>query len=301
MNTISMLLVATALAAAPLCPGDYTRTLQVEGRTRSYLVHIPPRYSASPTPVVLAFHGVGDTARKMVWMSGLSEKADQAGFIVVYPSGSGPLGHMLSWNGGNCCTYAKRNDVDDVGFTRCVLDDLATFVSVDAKRVFATGISNGGILCYRLASELSDRIAAIAPISGTMGQATCNPRRPVSVMHFHGTDDPVEPFNGGVGLKIFPRLVFYSVDDTIRAWVQADGCPTSPTVVDLPTPIDDCTTVQQRTYGPGNEGSEVILFIIRGGGHTWPGRNTIHFLGRSTHNIVANDLMWEFFQRHPMP
>ena len=125
----------------------------------------------------------------MVRFCGLNEKADQEGFIAVYPNGTGRLEPMLTWNGGNCCGYAQWNNVDDVGFTRALLDDLAKVVNVDAKRVFATGISNGGIMCYRLASELSDRIAAIAPVSGTMGTLTCNPKRPVSVIHFHGTED----------------------------------------------------------------------------------------------------------------
>ena len=115
---------------------------------------------------------------------------------------------MLTWNGGNCCGYAQWNKVDDVGFTRALLDDLAKVVNVDAKRVFATGISNGGIMCYRLASELSDRIAAIAPVAGTMGTKTCNPKRPVSVMHFHGTDDKFLPFKGGIGTRAWLGLMF---------------------------------------------------------------------------------------------
>ena len=304
MNTTAFLLLSTLLAAEPLVPGDYTRTLQHDGRSRSYIVHIPPGYDPKqPTPVVLAFHGSGNNAEHMIRLCGLIGTADEKGFIAVYPNGTGRLRRRLSWNGGNCCTYAQRNCVDDVGFTRCLLDDLATVANVDSKRVFATGISNGGILCYRLASELSDRIAAIAPISGTMGTAICNPERPVSVMHFHGTDDRIVPFNGGKGLgdRILGKPVFVSVDQTIQTWVKADGCPESPVVVCEPTKVDDGTSVQRKTYGPGNDGSEVVLFTINGGGHIWPERDSKgRFLGKSTHNISANDLMWEFFQRHPM-
>jgi polyhydroxybutyrate depolymerase len=208
---------------------------------------------------------------------------------------------MLTWNGGNCCGYALWNNVDDVGFTRALLDDLAKVANVDAKRVYATGISNGGIMCYRLAAELSDRIAAIAPVSGTMGTKTCDPKRPVSVMHFHGTDDKFLPFKGGIGDKSLARIVFVSVDETIRAWVKADGCPEKPVVTDMPKKSDDGTSVQRKTYGPGKNGAEVVLFVINGGGHTWPGRDPkVQFLGKSTKNISANDLMWEFFKRHPM-
>jgi polyhydroxybutyrate depolymerase len=208
---------------------------------------------------------------------------------------------MLTWNGGNCCGEAQRNNVDDVGFTRALLDDLAKVANVDAKRIFATGISNGGIMCYRLASELSDRIAAIAPVAGTMGTATCKPKRPVSVIHFHGTDDKFLPYNGGIGSKSFSKMLFRSVDQSIRAWAKVDGCPAKPVVTDMPKKIDDGTTVQRKSYGPGKDGAEVVLFVINGGGHTWPGREPgVGFLGKSTKNISANDLMWEFFKRHPM-
>jgi polyhydroxybutyrate depolymerase len=191
-----------------------------------------------------------------------------------------------------------RNQVDDVGFTRSLLDDLAKVANVDARRVYATGMSNGGLMCYRLASELSDRIAAIAPVAATMGSAACHPKRPVSVMHFHGTDDKFLPFAGGRGVS---QTDFFSVDHSIRAWVKADGCPEKPKVKAMPQKADDDTAVQRRTYGPGKEGAEVVLFVIQGGGHTWPGKTPkLQLLGKSTKNISANDLMWDFFRRHPM-
>jgi polyhydroxybutyrate depolymerase len=292
------LVLSALLAAEPIGPGDHTRTLEHGGQTRSYIVHVPPKYDAKPTPVVLSFHGGGANAETMVRFCDLNEKADKQGFIVVYPNGTGYM-NMLTWNGGNCCGYAMKNNVDDVGFTRAVLDDLAKVANVDAKRVFATGMSNGAIMCYWLASELSDRIAAVAPVSGPMGTATCNPKRPVPVMHFHGTDDSFAPFKGGKG-KGVSGTEFFSVDHSITAWVKANGCPETPVIADMPKKADDGTTVQRKTYGPGKDGAEVVLFVINGGGHTWPGRDTVRFLGTSTHNISANDLMWEFFQRHPM-
>jgi len=284
----------------PLISGDHTRTLKHDGRTRSYIVHIPPKYdSKQPTPLVLAFHGGGGNAQIMMRFYGLNDKADKGGFIVAYPNGTGRSENILTWNGGNCCGYAQLNNVDDVGFVRVVLDDLAKVVSVDSKRVFATGMSNGGILCYRLASELSDRIAAIAPVSGTMGTATCKPKRPVSVMHFHGTADEVVPFKGGKGSnRLTQQINFYSVEHSINAWVKANGCSEKPTVTDMPKKTDDMA-VQRKTYGQGKDGTEVVLFIINGGGHAWPGRGR-GVLGKTTKNISADDLMWEFFKRHPM-
>ena len=296
------LILTTLLAADPVGPGDHSRTLDHDGRTRTYIVHVPPKYDPKqPTPVVLALHGGGSNAEQMVRFCGLNAKADKEGFIVVYPSGTGRLPGMLTWNGGNCCAYAMWNKVDDVGFTRSLLDDLATVANVDAKRVFATGISNGGIMSYRLASELSDRIAAIAPVAGTMGGEACNPRRPVPVMHFHWTDDEFLPLKGGTGTRSLTQTEFYSVEHSITAWAKANGCPQTPTVTDEPKKIDDGTTVQRKTYGPGKDGAEVVLFVITGGGHAWPGQEPrVRFLGKSTQNISANDLMWAFFQKHPM-
>ncbi len=296
------LVFSTLLAATPLAPGDHTRTLQHDGRSRSYLVHVPPKYDPKrPTPVVLVFHGAMTDAAITVGLTGLNAKADKEGFLAVYPNGTGRFEHMLTWNGGNCCGAAQWNMVDDVGCTRAVLDDLAKAANVDAKRVFATGISNGGFMCYRLASELSDRFAAIAPVSGTMGTAACNPKRPVSVMHFHGSDDKFVPFNGGDGERGPPFVKFFSVEHSIQAWVKADGCPEKPVIREEATKVDDGTTVQRKTYGPGKDGAEVVLFVIRGGGHTWPGQEMkIQFLGKATKNISANDLMWEFFKNHPM-
>jgi polyhydroxybutyrate depolymerase len=137
MNLL-LLAITVLLAADPLAPGDHSRTLQVDGRIRSYLVHVRPR-AEQPTPVVLSFHGGGSNAEGLVRFCGLNEKADKEGFIVVYPSGTGWL-NMLTWNGGNCCGYAMNNKVDDVAFVRALLDELAKVVNVDPKRVYATGI-----------------------------------------------------------------------------------------------------------------------------------------------------------------
>jgi polyhydroxybutyrate depolymerase len=296
-----VLVLSALLTAEPLAPGDHTRTLDVGGRTRSYIVHVPPKYDPKePTPVVLAFHGAMTNASIMILSSGLSVKADEAGFVVVYPNGTGKDNLFLVWNSGGYHGPNVGKLPDDVTFVKMVLDDLATVVTVDSKRVFATGISNGGMMCYRLAAELSERIAAIAPVSGTMAVEKCRPRRPVPVMHFHGTEDKLVPFNGPK--ERTAKLVdFQSVEETIRIWVKIDGCPRKPNSVDLPVTRDDGTTVQRNVYGPGKEGAEVVLFVIRGGGHTWPGRSwPVPWLGKTTKSVSANDLMWEFFKRHPM-
>lgn len=286
----------------PLKSGDALRTLQVGKRIGTYLVHVPTSYDGSkPYPVVLALHGGGSNAEQMVRFCGLNEKAEQASFLAVYPNGSGWLPTMLTWNGGNCCGFAMQHRVDDVTFVRAVLEDLEHVANVDRQRIYATGMSNGAIMAYRLASELSDRIAAIAPVAGPMGTETCAPKRPVPVLHFHGTNDEFAPFQGGEGAKSRSGTDFYSVEHSIRAWVEANGCPSAPLVVKEPDKANDGTTITRKVYGPGKDGAEVVLIIIEGGGHTWPGRQPpLKILGKSTKNISANDVIWDFFQRHAM-
>ncbi len=295
------LLAVALFVGQPLGPGDHHRTLSIDGRERSYLVHIPPQYDPEkPTPVVLAFHGAGTNAVVMATSSGLSAKADQEGFIVVYPNGTGKGRLLLVWNSGGFRGPNAARRPDDVKFVKAILDDLATVVHMDPHRIYATGISNGAMMCYRLAAELSDRIAAIAPVSGTTSLDKCRPKRPVAVIHFHGTADELVPFTGADPIKA-RFFDFKSVEETIRTWVIIDGCPRRPKVTRLPDIADDGTTVTKTVYGPGKEGTEVILYTIEGGGHTWPGRKwPLPWLGKTTRDISANDLIWEFFQKHPM-
>jgi polyhydroxybutyrate depolymerase len=278
-----------------------TRSLTVGGLTRTYVVQAPPGLDPQkPAPVVLALHGATMTGPLMAWFSGLNAKADAAGFIVVYPNGTGRRSSYF-WNAGNCCGEAAQNNVDDVAFIRAVLDDLATAYRIDQKRVFATGMSNGAMMAYRLASELSDRIAAVAPVAGTMACGECHPTRPVPVLHIHGTEDEYVPFGGGKGAKSISGVPHRSVADTIAAWVKTNGCRNKPVAVEeLPDRTGDGTKVTRTTYRGDVAGAEVLLVAVEGGGHTWPGRPGSAALGRSTRNVSANDIIWEFFERHPM-
>lgn len=300
----SLLLLVAFLAPGEdsLRPGDHTRVVRVGDLDRRSLVHIPPGYDpAVPMPVVVAFHGGGGHAAGMAEMSGLSEKADTAGFIVVYPEGTGRLARVRTFNAGDCCGQAAARNVDDVAFTRALLDDLSAVVAVDARRVYATGMSNGAMMAHRVGAELSDRIAAVAPVAGPLGVESCTPGRPVPVIHFHGDADEFAPFAGGRGRGI-SGTSFRSVPRSIAAWVEADGCASDPETTELEDREDDGTRVRVERHGAGRDGSEVVLVVIEGGGHTWPGRDPpLTALGRSTREISANDLMWEFFERHPMP
>lgn len=294
---VLLTIALSAPSGAFLTVGDHTREMKIGDTFRSYLVHIPPSYDASkPTPVVLVFHSAMMNGALMARYCGLSEKADRSGFVVVYANGTGSTPLFLYWDAGG----VRGRVSDDVGYVAKLLDDLATVVNVDTRRVYAAGMSNGAMMCYRLAAELSDRIAAIAAVAGTMAIEDCRPRRPVPVIHFHGTRDGLVLY-GGPDERIPKNLKFLSVDDTIRAWVRANGCPEVPVIEALPDIAREGTTVRKTSYGPGKDGAEVVLYTIEGGGHTWPGREPrVNFLGKSTLDISANDLMWEFFQKHPM-
>lgn len=297
MTTILLLL--TALAADPLGPGDHTRKLTVDGRERSYLVHIPKTYdSKKPTPVILTLHGLAMDGSMMVWFSGLNKKSEDSGFIVVYPSGTG-LGPFCSWNSGGFTGKMAEGKADDVAFIGRLLDDLTTVVTVDEKRVYACGMSNGGMMCYRLAAELSDRIAAIAPVAGTVAIEESKPKRPVSVMHFHGAKDNIVPFEIKKG-KSPSFIKLKGVEESIQTWVKLNGCEETPKT-DVVSQKGDEMKVTRKTYGGGKDGAEVVLIEIEGGGHTWPGQKApISLIGKSTLDISANDLMWEFFQKHKL-
>jgi polyhydroxybutyrate depolymerase len=286
---------------AQLGPGDHTIRLGVAGLPRSFRVHIPPQYtSATAAPVVLVFHGAGMSAGMMEHFCALSRKADQEGFIAVYPSGTGAGRVMMSWNAGGLRGPLAKGRPDDVEFVGALLDRLAQSVRVNPKRVYATGFSNGGMMCYKLAADLSDRIAAIAPVAAAMTFHDPRPTRPVSVIHFHGLADTVVPFRGPDVHT--PTIIRYlSVDETIRAWVRVNRCAERTTEESLPDRADDGTRVARRVFGGGLDGAEVVLYVIQGGGHAWPGPRSPFFLsGRSTLDISANDEMWEFFKRHPM-
>ncbi|MCE9532259.1 MAG: dienelactone hydrolase family protein [Planctomycetes bacterium] len=282
-----------------LGPGDHTRTVMAGNQKRTYLVHIPKGHDPKkPVPVVLALHGAAMNGSMMVWFSGLTKKSDEVGFIVVYPSGTG-VGPFLTWNAGGFKGKMAASKPDDVAFIGKLLDDLGTVVKFDQKRVFACGMSNGGMMCYRLAAELSDRIAAIAPVAGTIAIEESKPKRPVPVIHFHGTMDTFVPFDSTKSKSpSFIRLK--GVEDSIRTWVTLNGCDEKPKSDTLSKDGDDMK-VRRKFYGGGKNGAEVILVEIEDGGHTWPGMTPpASFMGKSAKNISANDLMWEFFQKHPM-
>jgi len=295
MNLCLFLLALSVAQPETLGPGDHTRTLMMGEQKRTYLVHVPKSYDPKkPAPVVLALHGMGMTGGMMDWLSGLNKKSDEAGFIVVYPSGL-----SLMWNAGGFGGKTPKKEPDDVAFIGKLLDDLGTVVKMDEKRVYACGMSNGGMMCYRLAAELSDRIAAIAPVAGTIAIEESKPKRPVPVIHFHGTKDTFVPFEMAKG-KTPAFMKLKGVEESVQTWVKLNGCDGKPKT-DVLSKDGDEMKVTRKTYGGGKDGAEVVLVVIEDGGHTWPGQQPpVGFIGKSATNVSANDLMWEFFQKHKL-
>jgi polyhydroxybutyrate depolymerase len=272
---------------------DTEYTMIYAGVERSYVVHVPPGYDAArPVPLALAFHGITLDAYEMIRISGFNDQSDAEGFIVVYPNASGT---QMSWNGGHCCGEAAANNVDDVGFVRAVFAEVSTSLNIDPKRIYATGFSNGAILVYRLACEMSDQIAAIGPVSATQAVEdlpNCQPARPVPVIHFHGTDDEPNPYNGG---ETAAGAHFISVADEMRFWTGIDGCPAQPQQSASGSILHDI-------YAPCESGAAVELYTIEGGLHAWPGGEAVNQrMGEPTMEISATALMWEFFLAHPKP
>jgi polyhydroxybutyrate depolymerase len=291
------LLAGTAQALA-LAPGDYCFELKHDGRSRSYLVHVPPK-AAVPPPVVLSLHGGGGNADQHRRSSGMDAAADRDGYIAVYPNGSGRLGdRLLTWNAGNCCGYARVQGVDDVGFIAALLDDLARRTEIDRRRIYAVGQSNGGMMAHRLGDELPERVAAIASVAGAYVPSTNG--RPLPVLHIHSVDDPVALYAGGLGPP-FPlthnRVLHAAVEDMLSAWVKRDGCGAAPKETEHRE--SNGQTATRWVYGGCRDGAEVVLWKLTGAGHGWPGTESGReaLTGPATRVIDANTEVWRFFSR----
>lgn len=279
--------------------GTTEHSLRHGGLTRKYLLHVPARRAPGvPLPLVIAFHGGGGHAEFMAddarygWVS----KADREGFAVVFPNGYSKLpgGRFATWNAGQCCGDARDRNIDDVGFVRAVVNDVRRQLAVDPARIFATGMSNGGMLSHRLACDAADLFRAIASVAGTDATTTCTPSRPVSVLHIHARDDTHVLFNGGAGPDAFrdPSKVFefVSVPDTLARWVGRDRCnPTPRRNLDVPGAYCEA-------YGGCADGTRLQLCVTESGGHAWPGAERVR-RGKepASQAIDATDVIWAFF------
>ncbi|NYJ37072.1 CE1 family esterase [Nocardiopsis aegyptia] len=273
--------------APPQEPGESLQhSIASGGLDRSYRLHLPDDYSEDHAwPVVMAFHGRGNTGAGTEEFSGLSELPA----VVVYPEGVVGSGdrERQAWQGA---PYSAPG-VDDVAFTRDLLDTLEADLCVDQRRVYATGKSNGGGFTGILACAASDRITAIAPVAGAFypNDLGCDPERPVPVIEFHGTDDATIPYDGNVGRGL-PAIQDWSAD-----WARRNGCRPAPRTTRTEP---DITTHHWRGC---DRGAQVRHVAIDGGGHTWPGADSYSGGGHTTQTIEAHEELWRFISRHRLP
>jgi polyhydroxybutyrate depolymerase len=281
-----------------------TRCESIEfGRlTRTYRIYVPAN-PHNPAPLILVLHGGGGSGsgQEMMTKQRINRIADREGLIVVYPDGVG-----RNWNDGrhDLRAEAAKKDVDDVGFLRELIRVLSARFHVDSKRVYATGMSNGGFMSFRLACDAADVIAAVAPVAANLPAELapdCKPAQPIPVAMFSGTDDPIVPWNGGsVSVFGMKRGQTLSAVQTFETWSKLDGCRKSSTGEPVDRVVADGTSLLLHTRTDCNGGAEVRLYEIRGGGHAWPGGVPYlgeRLVGRVSSEIDASDEVWSFFSR----
>lgn len=276
-------------------PGDYAFKLVHAGHTRLYRVHVPPGYrAAGRTPLVFSLHGGGgnmDIQANDAYY-GQTSMADRAGYVVVFPNGYSrlPSGKLATWNAGRCCGAARDRNSDDVGFIREIVKRLSAQPGIDAQRVFANGMSNGGLMAYRLACEMPEVFKAIAAVAGTDNTKTCTPSQPVSVLHIHAKDDERVLFNGGAGFSKSDKVTeFVAVPDSVAKWVRLNGCSATPRrVLEVAGAYCDA-------YSSCKGGVEVKLCVTDTGGHSWPGGKKPRGGAAGSTAISATEVMAEFF------
>lgn len=277
-----------------LRPGEYEFKI---GSSRKYLLHIPARYDVSrATPLVLFFHGGGGHMEQAAADYGWRDKSEQEGVIVAFPNGSSrfPRQHLATWDAGDCCGYARDQKIDDVGFVKQVIADIKRQVNIDAKMIFATGMSNGGMLAHRLACEMADTFTAVASVAGTDNTKYCSPSRPISVMHIHARDDTHVLFSGGAGKEAFRDeskvTDFKSVAETINRWIIRNNAEKTPKrVLEIPGAYGDLYTSKQND-------AQIELVVTETGSHSWPGGKAVRGK-KPSKAIIANDVIWDFFMK----
>ena len=303
--TISIFLFSCKKEGGPTLSVDKpseqkTINITFDGVARNFIVYLPSGYNNSgKMPLIFAIHGGSGTPEGMINIANFKTIADRDKVVLVYPEGV-----QKNWNDGRP-TAPNQLGINDVGFFNQMCDYMINNYSVDEKKIYATGISNGGFMSTRLGCELSNRIAAIAVNAATIEATTiapnCKPNRPVPALYIHGTTDPLVPFLGGQitagGTAGGTILSHFQV---IEKWVALNGCNSTPTITDLPDIANDGTTIKQRVYSGGANGSEVVSYVVLNGGHTWPqGYQYLNeaIIGKTSQDMNACEVIWTFFKR----
>jgi len=261
-------------------------TVSHDGIDRNYILFIPASYDAStPAPLVFSFHGYSSNAALNMNYTGFTAIADTAGFILVHPDGTLDGSGTPHWNVGG---WTVGSTVDDVGFTDQMITEISASYNVNANRIYSTGMSNGGYMSFLLACQLSDKIAAIASVTGSMTPQTytaCNPSHPTPVLQIHGTADGTVPYEGS------PTWT-YGIEDVLSYWVSYNNCNTTPIITPIPdVNTSDGSTVDYFVYDGGDNGVTTEHFKVYGGDHDWPG-----VWGNL--DIHASIEVWKFFSKY---
>lgn len=281
-------------------------TITVDGLERTFEIHLPLGYEETQNyPLVIVLHGGGGNIRGMKNLTDFNELADEEGFIVVYPAGI--EGH---WNDGRGLEgrRAHRENIDDTNFIRTLIDHISQQANIDEQRIYATGISNGGHMSYRLACELSDKIAAIGVVTANLSTALheiCQPAETVAVLIMNGTQDPLIPYEGGERIIMNDNLgEVFSTEATVNFWTTHNRCEGEPMKTQLPdTTAFDGTRVLLATYEGCDGTSRVYLYTVVGGGHTWPGGPQYlprAIIGRVSRDVDGSAVIWDFFKAHTL-
>jgi polyhydroxybutyrate depolymerase len=311
LSAFMKVLAGINLVSFPAFGGvDQKTSFKHDNLERTFHIYIPSLYNESVhLPLVIALHGRGGNGESMILVTrkGFNKLAEKDGFIVVYPDGI-----ELNWNDGRMDEEANdrahRENIDDVGFISALIDAMIKDYHIDPKRVYVTGISNGAIMSYRLACELSPKIAAIAPVDGNIPNLLfhdCYPVMPVSVLAVNNVNDPLVPYEGGNIYSSIRKLNLgkvMSADESIGFWVSRNQCSALPVVTEEPD-LDpkDGTRVTRKEYINSADGTEVILYSVDGGGHTWPGGLQYMpswIIGKTSRDIDATEVIWSFFKKH---
>jgi polyhydroxybutyrate depolymerase len=257
------------------------------GLNRTYILYIPASYNAiNATPLVINFHGYTSNSNAQMYYGDFRAIADTANFILVHPMGTLDGSNQPYWNSG------WGGAVDDIGFTNALIDSLSSQYNINQDRVYSTGMSNGGFMSYTLACSLSNRIAAIASVTGTMNtnqSLSCSPQHPVPVMEIHGTADGTVPYDGSTGMS--------SIANTLNYWVGFNQTNSSPVFTAVPniSTTDGCTA-EHYVYENGTNGVEIEHYKIINGGHTWPGAPVV--VGTTNYDFNASEKIWQFFAQY---
>jgi polyhydroxybutyrate depolymerase len=293
--------VALILALGAACTrANSDDSIPVDGRTRTYVLHVPAAYSANKAaPLVIALHGRLGDGHGMATLTHFDKVSDEHGFLVVYPDGL-----HRGWADGRGGTDSDKDGVNDVKFLSELIHQLESRYKVDAKRVYVTGISNGGFMTHRLACELGDEIAAAAPVAATLSENTanaCHPAKPVSIAMIMGAKDPLVPIEGGALGRNGARGKILSFQATADKWSTLDGCTGKANKSEIADSANDGTTIHVKTIANCKAGSEVMTYEVEDGGHTWPGGTQYLpklVIGKTTRNMDASEVLWSFFAKH---